>query len=98
MFFWMISGVLLLQPNGKSSTMAPALMSRTAVRPVAQMQKAKVQAPKPQKVNFAQAAAAAFTAVALLATPAFADGGDNVKAAVCAANPTAKLCLKNSAK
>jgi len=31
--------------------MAPALMSRTAVRPVAQMQKAKVQAPKPQKVR-----------------------------------------------
>lgn len=31
------------------------------------------------QVNFAQAAAAAFTAAALLATPAFADGGDKVK-------------------
>eukprot|EP00775_Hariotina_reticulata_P006031 gene6031-6269_t len=67
----------------------------TCVRPVASAQKQTVAKPaaKPQ-VNVAKAAAAAFTAVALLATPAFAAG--DVKTAVCAANPTAKICLKNS--
>jgi hypothetical protein len=54
---------------------------------------------KPAQPSLAQKAAAIFTAVTLLAAPAaMADGGDKVKSVVCASNPTAKLCLKNSAK
>ena len=52
-------------------------------------------APQPQ-VNVAKAAAAAFTAVALLASPVFAAEKADVKATICASNPTAKICLKNS--
>jgi hypothetical protein len=46
------------------------------------------------QVNVAKAAAAAFTAVALMAAPVFA--AEDVKTVVCASNPTAKVCLKNS--
>jgi hypothetical protein len=48
------------------------------------------------QVNIAKAAAAAFTAVALMAAPVFA--AEDVKSVVCASNPTAKICLKGSAK
>ncbi|KAF8070871.1 Alpha-latrocrustotoxin-a [Scenedesmus sp. PABB004] len=72
-----------------------ATISRaSAVRPVAS---AKVQKPaaKPQ-VNVAKAAAAAFTAVVLLASPVMAAEKADVKSVVCASNPTAKICLKGS--
>ncbi|WIA11501.1 hypothetical protein OEZ86_002473 [Tetradesmus obliquus] len=72
-----------------------ATISRaTAVRPVASAQKVQKPQAKPQ-VNLARAAAAAFTAVALMAAPVFAAEGD-VKNVVCASNPTAKICLKGS--
>ncbi|KAF6264956.1 hypothetical protein COO60DRAFT_1634010 [Scenedesmus sp. NREL 46B-D3] len=71
-----------------------ATISRaTAVRPVASAQKVQKPQAKPQ-VNFAKAAAAAFTAVALMAAPVLA--AEDVKTVVCAANPTAKVCLKGS--
>lgn len=53
-----------------------------------------LQAPKQQKV--ALAALAAFAA-AVLVNAAPANAAD-VKTVVCSSNPTAKLCLKNSAK
>jgi hypothetical protein len=57
---------------------------------------ASAQATQQQKA--ALAAVAAFAATMLVnAAPVFA-ATDGVKTVVCASNPTAKLCLKNSAK
>mmetsp|Transcript_6369 Transcript_6369/g.14135 ORF Transcript_6369/g.14135 Transcript_6369/m.14135 type:complete len:87 (+) Transcript_6369:78-338(+) len=61
----------------------------------------KAQQTQPQKTNFKAAAAAIFTAAALVVMPAFAEDkkvtDDTVRPAVCAGNPTAKICLKDSA-
>lgn len=43
--------ILQLLPQQKPANMPAMTMSRQAVRPVAQVQKPKVQAPKPQKVR-----------------------------------------------
>lgn len=72
-----------------------AAIARPSRQAVVVRAQAKVEKPK---ANLAQKAAAVFVAVTLLAAPAFADVDPKVKTAVCAANPTAKLCLKNSAK
>lgn len=73
-------------------------MPAVTMRPVASMAKPQVAKPakvqKPAKVNLG-AAAAAFAAAALLVAPVNAA---DVKNVVCASNPTAKICLKNSAK
>jgi len=58
-----------------------------------------VKVERPQTTNLAQKAAAIFTAVALVAGPACAADVDaTIKSAICASSPTAKICLKNSAK
>ena len=49
------------------------------------------------KAPLAAKVAAAFAATVLVATPVFAADAD-VKAAVCARTPTAKMCLRDSAK
>lgn len=52
-----------------------------------------------QKPKVAQAVAAVFTAAVVLAAPAFAKDDvvtEKVRNAVCAANPTAKMCLRDS--
>lgn len=75
-----------------------AKMPALAVRPVASMAKPQVAKPakvqKPAKVNLG-AAAAAIAAAALLAAPVNAA---DIKTVVCASNPTAKICLKDSGK
>lgn len=43
----------------------------------------------------AQAAAAVVTSIVMLAAPVMASD-DSVRPAVCASNPTAKICLKGS--
>ena len=50
-----------------------------------------------QKPNVVAAVAAVFATAVVLAAPAFAAAdASSVKNAVCAANPTAKVCLKGS--
>lgn len=52
--------------------------------------------PAQPQASFAKAAAAAFTAAALLASPVFAAEPD-VKSVVCASNPTAKVRTRRGA-
>ncbi|MEW5302352.1 MAG: hypothetical protein WDW38_000367 [Sanguina aurantia] len=55
-----------------------------------------VRAQAPQKINFAQAAVAVL-ATCMIAMPVYADIlSEKVKPIICASNPTAKICLKNS--
>jgi hypothetical protein len=52
-----------------------------------------------QKPKVAQTIAAVFTAAVVLAAPAFAKDDavtEKVRNAVCASNPTAKMCLRDS--
>jgi hypothetical protein len=60
-----------------------------------QLIRADLCPPPPQQpiARAVQVAAAVFAAAVVLAAPSFA-GDDKVKNAVCAANPTAKMCLK----
>ncbi|KIY96799.1 hypothetical protein MNEG_11163 [Monoraphidium neglectum] len=69
------------------------LASRRAVSVRAQAK----QQPKAQ-TNVAKAVAAVVTSVVMLASPVMAaDVKETVRPAVCAANPTAKICLQGSA-
>ncbi|GBF89709.1 hypothetical protein Rsub_02879 [Raphidocelis subcapitata] len=72
-------------------------MLASRARTVSVKAQAKQQA-KPAKASVARAVAAVVTSVALLAAPVIAAevNDDTVRPAVCAANPTAKICLRGS--
>ncbi|KAF5837715.1 hypothetical protein DUNSADRAFT_3970 [Dunaliella salina] len=84
--------------------MPAAILSRAntvSVRAQAPKPAPTKPAPKPVMKLSVAPVAAAFAAISLMAasSPAFADVDENeVRKAVCAANPTAKICLQDSAK
>eukprot|EP00884_Botryococcus_braunii_P022744 jgi/Botrbrau1/9153/Bobra.160_3s0025.1 len=70
-----------------------ARRSMTTVCAAAPRPAQKVEEPK----KIVQIAAASLAALYLAAAPmAMADTAENVKKAVCASNPTSRICLKNS--
>mmetsp|Transcript_27270 Transcript_27270/g.73699 ORF Transcript_27270/g.73699 Transcript_27270/m.73699 type:complete len:85 (-) Transcript_27270:305-559(-) len=82
--------------------MPAAILSRANTVSVRAQSAPKAQKPAPAKpVLKAAPIAAAFAAISLMAasSPAFAAVDEaELKKVVCAANPTAKICLKDSAK
>ncbi|KAI8476780.1 MAG: hypothetical protein J3K34DRAFT_400425 [Monoraphidium minutum] len=96
-------------PTASSTSLTPftpfqasplALPRPKAATMLAQKNAVRVQAPKAQSkaaVNIARAAAAVVTSVVMLASPVMAaDVKETVRPAVCAGNPTAKICLQGS--
>ncbi|KAJ9529295.1 hypothetical protein QJQ45_013855 [Haematococcus lacustris] len=68
---------------------------RASAKPVA----VKPAAKPVQVQQLAQAAMAFVAAATLMAAPVFAEEVDpKIKGIICAGNPTAKICLKDSAK
>jgi len=79
--------------NAVARKQAVAVRAQATVRPTA----VKPVAKKPS-TDFRAATAAVFTAVALMAAPVSIAADATVKQTVCASNPTAAICLKDSAK